>query len=218
MSYSILVGCDCATYTGKQMIPDKQLIFKGQSDKFAKANPEIIDKYMLHLNPPGSICYKEPKAYNYKIWNYYEEWREVARKSIDYIWLAHCPLMVSADTIESVLTIINNALPTLKDGGQIILKGYHPKMLNKDIEKDLINLQSGIAKFLPKKDIIKVGLIYQKDLPFILTSKIVTNTAMDFVTPDSYYIVITKMAASGGKKKKHTRRQLKRNKTLKNKK
>ena len=206
--YKILVGCHC-----KNSIADKEapgqinhppLSLKPQLDKINISNTDI--SYMEIDND----CPKEDKQF--------KAWEDIATKSFDYVWLYGCPLWgalahrspTEAEKLKNIAsTIIENSLRILKDGGQIIVVGYTNNVL-RFIDKHALFMKKVILTETLGMKNVRLGFIFQKDLPFVLT----TTRAEDNKPPDTPYMVFTKLPATAGRKKTRRSKRSKRRRTV----
>ena len=196
---NILVACHCktpmsrVTSSKKMYILSPSLVLKSQSDKI---EPSIT--VVSYIETDKTHC---PESENQ-----YHTWEIIPNKSIDYVWFQHCPLWQECDScINTAVTLVENALRVLKVNGYIIVAGYGSD------EKDIIESHNlHIKKILSDKN-VKVNIVSQKDLPFIMISE----RPSDNYEADSPYLVLTKLPSSGGKKRKYTLKKSKKSRKLK---
>jgi len=196
---NILVACHCktpiprATSSKKMYISSPSLVLKSQSDKI---EPSIT--VVSYIETDKTYCSESE--------NQYHTWEVVPNKSIDYVWFHHCPLWQECDScINTAVTLVENALRVLKVNGHIIVAGYDSD--EKDtIESDTLHIKN---KILSDKN-VKVNIVSQKDLPFIMISERLSDNH----EPDSPYIVLTKLPSGGGKKRKYTLKKSKKSRKL----
>ena len=187
--YQILVACHCKTPIPK-VTPSKisytsspRLTINLQSDKIKLSTTNIS-----YIDTDTSYCPRDEGQYHI--------WEDIPSKSFDSIWFQYCPLWTGTESS----IIVRNALRVLKDNGQIIVLGYNLDEgdTHDDIESDAIFMNRTILGEKLNIKNVKLSIVSQKDLPFVMTSP------KDTYPSNSHYMILTKLSISGGRKRKRT--------------